>query len=198
MPDPAVDLKNRRLAAFLAFLVPGLGHFYQRRTGKGVLYLVCILGLYGIGFALGEGKNVYWSWVNPMKDPDNFRIHYLGQMWVGIPSLLALLQATLIHYGQIPLFRGFMAAPMLDPSMSAATRTIIEGVVRDVNGLFDRYGKLVEIGALYTTVAGLLNILAIYDAYDGPAHGDEEEDAGTTVAESSKSESAAVPATEVP
>jgi hypothetical protein len=45
-----------------------------------------------------------------------------------------------------------------------------------VNGLHPRLGNLVEIGALYTTIAGLLNILAIYDAYDGPAHLDEEEE----------------------
>jgi len=39
-----------------AWLVPGMGHFYQGRRGKGVLYLVCILGLYLFGFALGEGR----------------------------------------------------------------------------------------------------------------------------------------------
>jgi hypothetical protein len=36
--------------------VPGLGHFYQGRTGKGWLYAICILGLYFLGFAMGEGK----------------------------------------------------------------------------------------------------------------------------------------------
>jgi hypothetical protein len=39
-----------------------------------------------------------------------------------------------------------------------------------LNGLHPRLGKLVEIGTIYTTVAGLLNILAIYDAYEGPAY----------------------------
>ena len=45
-----IDLKDPRLAAFLAWLVPGLGHFYQGRTAKGVLFFVCILGtfLYGL------------------------------------------------------------------------------------------------------------------------------------------------------
>src|SRR5262245_54445208 len=31
-----VELKDPPLAAFLAWLVPGLGHIYQGRTGKGV------------------------------------------------------------------------------------------------------------------------------------------------------------------
>jgi hypothetical protein len=43
-----------------------------------------------------------------------------------------------------------------------------------LNGLHPRLGKLVEIGTIYTTVAGLLNILAIYDAFEGPAYLDEE------------------------
>jgi hypothetical protein len=39
-----------------------------------------------------------------------------------------------------------------------------------LNGLHFRLGKLVEIGSMYTAVAGLLNVLAIYDAYEGPAY----------------------------
>ena len=35
-------------------------------------------------------------------------------------------------------------------------------------------GKLVEVGWVYTVVAGLLNVLAIYDAYEGPAYPDVE------------------------
>ena len=38
----------------------------------------------------------------------------------------------------------------------------------DLNALQTRLGKLVEIGSIYTCIAGLLNILAIYDAYEGP------------------------------
>jgi hypothetical protein len=44
-----------------------------------------------------------------------------------------------------------------------------------LNGMHPRLGKLVEIGTIYTTVAGLLNILAIYDAFEGPAYLDSEE-----------------------
>ena len=44
-----IDLKDPRLAAFLAWLVPGLGHIYQGRTGKGVLFFVCIVGTFFYG-----------------------------------------------------------------------------------------------------------------------------------------------------
>jgi len=46
--------------------------------------------------------------------------------------------------------------------------------------LHHRLGKLVEIGTIYTTVAGLLNVLAIYDALEGPAFVEGEEPAAAT------------------
>ena len=51
-----------------------------------------------------------------------------------------------------------------------------------MNGLHPRLGKLVEIGTIYTTVAGLLNILAIYDAYEGPAYQEYDEQPESTFA----------------
>jgi TM2 domain-containing membrane protein YozV len=169
MSEPTVSLRNPPWAAFLAWLVPGLGHFYQGRTGKGILYAVCILGLYFMGMVMGEGKIVYWRWVNPMNNPEKFCLYYLGQFFVGLPALPALIQSTLHHYGWDPVLWGLMAEP-----------SQIE-----LNGLQTRLGKLVEIGSIYTCIAGLLNILAIYDAYEGPAYQEsEDEPASRTAAQS--------------
>ena len=161
MSESPIPLKNPRLAAFLAWLVPGLGHLYQGRIGKGILYAACILSLYTIGFALGEGKIVYWRWVNPLNNPEKFSLYYLGQFFVGLPALPALIQGTLKYLGHDPIFWKFMAEP--DPNV--------------LNGLHPRLGKLVEIGSMYTAVAGLLNVLAIFDAYEGPAYQSLEDDA---------------------
>jgi hypothetical protein len=158
MQRPSVSLKNPLKAAFLAWLIPGLGHFYQGRIGKGILYSTCILGLFGFGLLLGEGNIVYWRWVNPLSDPENFRLYYPGQFFAGLPALLALIQGTLDALGLQPILWGFMDKPA--------------DVI--INGLHPRLGKLVEVGSVYTTVAGLLNIFAIFDAYDGPAYADEE------------------------
>src|SRR5262249_6254762 len=49
MAQTPVPLRNPFWAAFLAWLFPGLGHFYQGRTGKGWLYFLCILSLYYVG-----------------------------------------------------------------------------------------------------------------------------------------------------
>ncbi len=164
-PAPAVDLKNRQLAAFLAWLVPGLGHLYQGRKGKAILYATCVLGLYAVGNILGDGRVVYWRWLNPLHDTEQFRFSYVGQFFVGLAALPALIQATLVHFGLDPLFGGWMSYPDDQAVLNALHRPL---------------GKLVEMATLYTTVAGLLNVLAIYDAYEGPAHVDEP--STTTVA----------------
>ena len=111
MKPAPIDLKNRPLAALLAYLIPGLGHLYQGRTGKGILYGVCILGLYFVGLAMGEWRNVYWRWVSPVQDSERFCFYYLGQFFVGLPALPALIQATLLHYGHEPIAGGFLAEP---------------------------------------------------------------------------------------
>jgi hypothetical protein len=161
MNEPTVHLRNSALAAFLAWLVPGLGHFYQRRTGKAILYAVCILGLYTMGMIMGEGKIVYWRWINPWNNPEKFCLYYLGQFFVGLASLPALIQSTLHYYGHDYTLWGLMAEPSQEV----------------LNQMQPRLGKLVEIGQIYTCIAGLLNILAIYDAYEGPAYLDEPEEA---------------------
>jgi hypothetical protein len=160
MNERTVTLREPWIAAILAWMLPGLGHWYQGRTGKAILYAVCILGLYLAGMWIGEGRIVYWRWVNPFNNPEKFCIYYIGQFFVGLPSLPALIQGTLRYFDHDPILWGIMAEP---------PQTVI-------NGLLARIGKPVEIGTIYTTVAGLLNILAIYDAYEGPAFQDYEEE----------------------
>ena len=157
MTRTQVDLKNPYLAAFLAWLVPGLGHLYQGRRGKAILYFVCIIGLFLIGMVMGQGKIVYWRWVNPLRSSEDFRIWYPAQFWVGLISFPALIQATLVKYGMNPILGGYLA----EPSMNA------------INALHSSAGRFVDIGVVYTSIAGLLNVLAIYDAYEGPAMVDE-------------------------
>ncbi len=159
MSNPKVDLKNRYLALLLAWLVPGLGHFYQGRIGKGVLYAVSILSLFVVGLAMGDWKIVYWRWVNPTVSTETFCFNYLGQFWAGLIALPALIQSTLQLRDHAPILWGFMAEPQQ----------------KLINGLYPSLGKFVEIGTLYTTVAGLLNILAMYDAFEGPAHVDDDQ-----------------------
>jgi hypothetical protein len=158
-----IDLKSRPLAAFLAWLVPGLGHFYQGRHTKGGLYLVCILTTWILGFALGGGHVVYASW-----QPGDKRWHYFLQAGVGSAALPALVQGnrmrTMTKGGVTspayePLWGGFMAPPH---------RPVVEDRTDEVSAWYATYGAGYEMGTWYTMIAGLLNLLVIYDAYAGP------------------------------
>src|SRR5262245_15772093 len=101
-----IDLKDPRLAALLAWLVPGLGHFYQGRTAKGVLFFVCILGTFFYGLYIGNGQVVYAS-----TTPTMFaRWQYAFQLGVGLPAMPALVQwwRAENHKGPLPLLGDVM------------------------------------------------------------------------------------------
>src|SRR6476660_8063405 len=140
-----IDLRDPWIAALLAWLIPGAGHLYQRRTGKGLLFMICILSTYFFGLALGEGKVVYASW-----NQVDRRWQYPLQLGAGLPALPAIVQS--MRRGE-PMLGGFMAPPKSPEELSDWHKTL--------NMRF-------ELGTLYTMIAGLLNILAIWDAYGGP------------------------------
>ncbi len=272
-PTPRVPLKAPGFAAFLAFLVPGLGHLYQGRMFKGLLYAVCILGTFVFGMRLGDGKVVYFDWSTNEKRT----WAYSCQFWVGLPALPALLQS---HFREDDDYRSGVTGPLatrfvgrfdgrslakgevtgelsLAPDAQGNVTGTLAGTLVDDNGasqpvslkvtfgevsrrvspdpqrpvallveedrpagqpgqeakapvtgrlvgsiprsIFDWYGAPLvdrellagdadtdleqahftlgtrfELGVVYTMIAGLLNILAIYDALEGPAYGDEE------------------------
>ncbi len=149
-----IDLRDPYVAAFLAWFVPGLGHLYQRRFGKAALFMICILSTFYYGLFLGGGRVVYAS----MRDYDQ-RLAYFCQVGVGLPALPALLQTYRVNNNQPPLeFFGdhYMAPPqMMNPPDELAQWN------RDPAIKFD-------LGTLFTMIAGLLNILAVFDAWGGP------------------------------
>jgi hypothetical protein len=159
--EEVVHLKNPGLAALLAWLWPGAGHLYQGRTAKGILFMVCVLGTYFYGFALGEGHVVYASW----RKIDR-RLPYLCQVGVGLPALPALVQTM----GDKPLFGEFMKQPQVLPGWQVGTEA------DELSKWHASAGIMFEFGTLYTMVAGLLNILAIYDAFAGPVFPKDEKD----------------------
>ena len=149
-----IDLRNPYLAALLAWLCPGAGHLYQRRYGKGILFMVCILSTYLFGFTIGGGHVVYASWVK-----NDIRWQYLCQVGVGLPALPAIIQNRLVRNPEKEsLANGIMAPP-----------SQIDAKKIDELALWHaQYGVMFEIGTLYTMVAGLLNIVIIFDAFAGP------------------------------
>lgn len=181
-----IDLKDPRLAAFLAWLVPGLGHIYQGRTGKGILFSVCILGTFFYGMYIGSGRVVYASTTQPLMWKFPFvtskfaeRWQYACQVGVGLAAMPAYVQTWRMESGKDPLFgldnferpprdvsqggpgNGFISEDQSDRSHNVISADELSKWNYD-------YGEYFEIGTVFTVIAGLLNILVIYDAYGGP------------------------------
>lgn len=142
-----LNLRNRKLAAVLAWLIPGAGHYYQRRYFKSAIFFICILSTYFLGFFIGGQRCVYASWNGGEK-----RWQFLLQAGVGIPAMPAALQAWRGPDAK-PLWGGFMAAPRNALDLDLWHFDTASGF---------------DMGTLYTMIAGLLNYMVIFDAYAGP------------------------------
>src|SRR5204863_1275410 len=99
-----IDLKDPRLAAFLAWLIPGLGHMYQGRTGKGVLFFACIVGTFYYGLYIGGGRVVYASTADVFSKQFLDRWQYICQVGTGLPALPALVQRERLRENKSPIF----------------------------------------------------------------------------------------------
>ncbi len=186
-----VDLRDPKIAALLAWVWPGAGHFYQRRFTKGFLFMVCILGTFFYGLGIGRGRVVYASF----RDND-FRWQYVCQAGVGSPSFLAMVQSFKVKNDGDPFFvlverypagytvngelREFEIIPR-DQVDNFNGKPIKDGLMappkgpvyledNDVLGMWhSEMRHMFDLGTLFTVVAGILNILAVYDAFAGPA-----------------------------
>jgi hypothetical protein len=165
------------LAGVLSYLVPGLGQIYQGRVGKGALFMVCLLSLFFTGQAMGGWKNVYIpvndppAWDQRFDPPGNVRQHrvnqlfsnlyqrwhYVGQFWIGIAAWPALWQ-----YLEMPV-----PAAESQPFLHRFQRAPSES---EINDFLVNSDKTPDLGWIYTVIAGVLNILVIYDAFAGPAY----------------------------
>jgi TM2 domain-containing membrane protein YozV len=185
---PPPPPENGALAAVLSFLIPGLGQVLQGRVGKGLLFFVSVYALFFYGMYIGSGSitvnndhyqvtgNVYLPDTAGKNNPWNLpaflanlynRPQYLGQFWAGIVAWPAL-----YHYNfpgkpdKTEAEDGQPKGHTLWTEVANFEKTPSEAAVNAVHTSGD---KLLELGWVYTVIAGVLNIMVIYDAYAGPA-----------------------------
>jgi hypothetical protein len=159
-------------AAALSYLVPGLGQIYQGRFGKGLLFLVCLYGLFFYGMFLGSWSNVYlpntaernnpWHLWRPLANVYN-RLQFAGQFWIGAAAWPAVWQ----YYSDAE-------GPEATTIFGDFQRALPE---ERLNALQVAGGKRWDLGWVYTVIAGVLNILVIYDALAGPTFHSESKPA---------------------
>jgi TM2 domain-containing membrane protein YozV len=167
------------LAAVLSYLIPGLGQIYQGRIVKGLLFFVCIYALFFYGMYLGSGTYTYADKVysitsnvylpdtadNPNSNPFGLyrplanlynRPQFAGQFWIGIAAWPAIWQYLTFDKnadtGGFPFGR-FQRTPTEE----------------ELNVIHNHGDHFVDLGWVYTVIAGVLNIMVIYDAFAGPA-----------------------------
>ncbi|MCL2005724.1 MAG: hypothetical protein FWG73_06120 [Planctomycetaceae bacterium] len=163
-----VDLRNPFLAGILAWLVPGLGHLYQRRYPKALIFFLCIMPTFAIGCVLASGpeigiaRNVYWSW-----RAGDMRFWWLAQAPLGVAVIPSWTQAWQVDAGKQPTLGTFMSPPKLYPE----DRQGIAPVLSELRRKTPHY----ELGTYLTVIAGLMNILVIFDAIGGPFLGRRKE-----------------------
>jgi len=175
--QPDIDLRNPYIAGFLAWLVPGLGHYYQKRYQKAVIFFLCIVPLFVAGCALassseaGWARNVYFKWYG------NVQIRLWGgveipipqmRLWwlvqappMGISAIPSGIQAWQVRNGiNPPLFGRFMAPPQYHPGDRSGVAPTIDEIQRQM----PHY----ELGLYFVVIAALMNVLVIFDAVGGP------------------------------
>ncbi len=197
----AIDLKNPALAALLSWLVPGLGQLYQRRTLKGAIFMASLVATFVAGLWIGGGNVVYASW-----GPAEKRWAFLCQAGIGAAALPAMAQSYLMNgpakqplaaspWFAPPLARGQLVSEAYARRLTAGDPAIAaEDFRRQAGGMVLyqpsrtggqlslwqlRLGRSFDIGSLYTMLAGLLNLLVVYDAWAGPMRqppGDDADD----------------------
>jgi hypothetical protein len=177
------------VAALLTYLVPGLGQVTQGRVGKGVLYFVCLYGLFFYGLSLGQWSNVWLADTRNLADVPvpvvgelpqvakdlSYRKEFLAQFWIGAAAWPAVLQ----YMGGEPLEdprRDDLTEPkphrLLGRYMQAPTEKRLNDLQRDRDKNWD-------LGWVCTVIAGILNVLVIYDALAGPLVKDDMNPDGT-------------------
>ena len=167
----ALDLRNPLLAGVLAWLVPGLGHFYQRRYHKALIFFLCIMPIFVAGCALASGRevgiarNVYWDWRS--SDWQNWRLWWAAQAPLGIAAVPSWIQAWHVNSGLAPPFGSFMAPPRLYHGDRTGVPPVLDTIWQKMPHF--------ELGTYLAAFAGLMNLLVIFDAVGGPFVGIREE-----------------------
>ena len=172
------------LAAVLSYLLPGLGQVLQGRVGKGVLFFVCLYGLFFYGMWMGQMKNVWLPDAARLPDAEvpivgklngvpkavYYRMQFLGQFWIGVAAWPALVQYASYEPGEGEDGRAKPTAG-LGYYMQAPSEAELNALQRGGNKTWD-------LGWVYTVIAGVLNVLVIYDALAGPAVRDDHAEPG--------------------
>jgi TM2 domain-containing membrane protein YozV len=152
------------LALVFAWLVPGLGHLMIGQKARGVIFAITLHGLFGLGLLIGGIRAI-----NPADQP----IWRYTQFLAGWPMLVSNhLEKTIFEPNyveedqnhQIPMERLYETnrPNVMDDSQRDA-RIAYGKEFMQKYPLFSYHPKIQDIGSVYCGLAGMLNLLVIFD-----------------------------------
>jgi len=127
------------VAALLAVIFPGAGHLFLREYKRGVMVGVGVLGLFFGGMFIG-GIDVI--------DSREDRLWFVGQALVG-PIALGV---NAVHQSR-------KVADRASPTGTRTPRPYEQAAFNEKS-----IAKMNELGTLFATIAGMLNLIAVLDA----------------------------------
>jgi TM2 domain-containing membrane protein YozV len=141
-------------AGFLALILPGLGHLYRGHRRRAAYIALGILGLFASGLLIGGIDSV---------DSREDRIWFLGQALVG-PIAFGV---DHLHQTRFKVIDPITNHPRsADPGEARDPRTARPYTSPRGEGPpnIKSLGKVNELGTLFSTIAGMLNLIVILDA----------------------------------
>ncbi len=151
------------LAVILAWLIPGAGHIYLGRRVRGIVVMATIAVTFWSGVAMGGVMTV---------DSRYERWWFLGQMCTGIHGVVGWYRQHLV-YRDVERLIGSVEAPRpytVGPRQMQVDALLAEHRARDYRDAPKHLQGLALVAPVetparaYAGVAGLLNIMCIFDA----------------------------------
>lgn len=127
------------LAVLLACAIPGAGHMYLGRARRGIIIFLTVTALFWAGIGVGGVLTV---------DSQKERWWFAAQMLTGVNGVVAW-QRQKLAYQELAKFEG---------------ETIDERAVKAGLGPIELVSPAESVARAYSGVAGLLNLMCIFDA----------------------------------
>ncbi len=142
------------LAGMLAWIIPGAGHVYLGRTVRGVILCVCINGLFWTGMAIGGTFTV---------EPITQRWWFAAQICTGASGVAGWFRQDRARR-RIADDIGLDPRDVLDPHDPQRQKYRREYAEALVSKKLALSYPADNVARAYSGVAGMLNIMAIFDA----------------------------------
>jgi hypothetical protein len=148
-PEPEGPGLTGILALVLAWAVPGLGHILLGQRARGLIFALTVHGLFAAGMLIGGVKAI-----NPPDQP----IWSYTQALTGWPMLVANRVEKASRRETDRLLREYD-----DARRDVADRQAFARGYFPQHALITYHPKVQDIGAVYCGIAGMLNLLVVFD-----------------------------------